>query len=511
VDNAGHSNNVSFWHSSFRNLRINGGFASTDTVWGMELGMPWRSTFENIEIEGCRNGIKVINNATMQNAGDCVFSRFFVEIVGTGGYALYVDSIDGNMNQNTWIDFEAGANSTGCTGIYLGGTAGTASQRFIGNLNLEQFQTLINVANGNSNVFDCNYITCDTGGATNKGFVTGSNSYNNTFRAAYFNIASSDSREGHRRRQHHLERAEHLRAHQAGEQRQRNRHVLQAEQHGVPGYHHLQQRQRDARRPAAVPADGRQPSRLHTRGPRPADLDCTTRPSPVRVRADVRHVYLSKLKIVNRSTVVSNIIYQVTTAHQPHRRPVLRRPVRQQRNTPRRQRRPSHRHGVHRHQDRSDHTPDARRRDVLRGVARRQRRDRSPQVAGAAGNTSVTNGNLSAAASRSLTTAAGNTSLPSSITLSSQSRTSPCAGPDLLRRARAMADDLLVIIPTRGRPQAVPEIVQAWDDTGATADLLFAVDTDDPEIAGYKKHAADLKATAGCGSRSASGGASAAR
>jgi hypothetical protein len=57
-----------------------------------------------------------------------------------------------------------------------------------------------------------------------------------------------------------------------------------------------------------------------------------------------------------------------------------------------------------------------------------------------------------------------------------------------------MADDLLVIIPTRGRPQAVPEIVQAWDDTGATADLLFAVDTDDPEMAAYKKHAAALKA-----------------
>jgi hypothetical protein len=57
-----------------------------------------------------------------------------------------------------------------------------------------------------------------------------------------------------------------------------------------------------------------------------------------------------------------------------------------------------------------------------------------------------------------------------------------------------MADDLLVIIPTRGRPGAVPEIVQAWDDTGATADLLFAVDTDDPELAAYKKHAAGLKA-----------------
>ena len=193
VEDVGTNNTVSFWHSSFRDLRINGGFVATDTVWAMSLEMPWRSTFENIEVEGCRNGIRIINDSAIQNAGDCVFSRFFVEIVGTGGYALYVDSIDGNMNQNTWIDFEAGANSTGCTGIWLGGTAGTASQRFIGNLNLKQFQTLINVANGNSNVFDCNYVTCDTGGATNKGFVTGANSYNNTFRAMYFNIAGGDT------------------------------------------------------------------------------------------------------------------------------------------------------------------------------------------------------------------------------------------------------------------------------------------------------------------------------
>ncbi len=56
-----------------------------------------------------------------------------------------------------------------------------------------------------------------------------------------------------------------------------------------------------------------------------------------------------------------------------------------------------------------------------------------------------------------------------------------------------MTDDLLVIIPTRGRPQAVPAIVEAWNDTSATADLLFAVDTDDPELAAYKKHAAELK------------------
>ncbi|WP_267716801.1 glycosyl hydrolase family 28-related protein [Streptomyces sp. CoH17] len=193
VNNASNNNNVSFWHSSFRNLRFNGGWQSTSTNWAMDLGMPWRSTFENIEVEGFRNGIRIINNATMQNAGDCVFSRFFVEIVGDNGYALYIESIDGNMNQNTWIDFEAGANGAGCTGIWLGGAVGTASQKFIGNLNLEQFQTLINVANGDSNFFDCNYVTCDTGGAGNKGFVTGANSYNNTFRSSWFNIAGGDT------------------------------------------------------------------------------------------------------------------------------------------------------------------------------------------------------------------------------------------------------------------------------------------------------------------------------
>lgn len=190
VNDVGNNNTISFWHSSFRNLRLNGGYTSSDTTWGMELDAPWRSTFENIEIEGCRNGIKIINNSTVQNAGDCVFSRFFVEIVGTGGYALYFDSQSNNMNQNLWFMFEAAANSTGCTGIYLGGTDPTASQRFYG-LNLEQFQTGINVANGESNVFDCNYVTCDSGQAGNKMFVCGSNSYNNTFSAMWVNVESS--------------------------------------------------------------------------------------------------------------------------------------------------------------------------------------------------------------------------------------------------------------------------------------------------------------------------------
>jgi hypothetical protein len=88
--------------------------------------------------------------------------------------------------------FEAGANSTGCTGIFLGGTAGTASQRFHG-LNLEQFQTCISLVNSESNEFFCNFVTCDTGQAGNKMFVTDANSYNNIFQGKWVNIESAGS------------------------------------------------------------------------------------------------------------------------------------------------------------------------------------------------------------------------------------------------------------------------------------------------------------------------------
>ncbi|MEV2236698.1 hypothetical protein [Micromonospora sp. NPDC049891] len=53
--------------------------------------------------------------------------------------------------------------------------------------------------------------------------------------------------------------------------------------------------------------------------------------------------------------------------------------------------------------------------------------------------------------------------------------------------------DLLVIVPSRNRPQSVPRLLDAWDATGAWehAALLFAVDCDDPTIDIYRRHAAD--------------------
>jgi hypothetical protein len=185
-------NEVSFWHSSFRNLRLNGGFISTGTGWGMDLAMPWRSTFENIEIEGCRNGMRLSNQGTVQNAGDNTFTRMFIEIVGTGGTAIHVSSPSNNLNQNDFNMVEIGTNGTGCTGILIDGASGGASQRFWG-LNAEQFQTTVHVANGESNVFDCNYVCGDTGQPGNVMFKCGSNAYSNTFSAKWVNVASGDS------------------------------------------------------------------------------------------------------------------------------------------------------------------------------------------------------------------------------------------------------------------------------------------------------------------------------
>lgn len=48
-----------------------------------------------------------------------------------------------------------------------------------------------------------------------------------------------------------------------------------------------------------------------------------------------------------------------------------------------------------------------------------------------------------------------------------------------------MTAELLVIVPSRGRPQNVRRLLQAWEDTAAEADLEVAVDSDDPCLDEY--------------------------
>jgi len=45
---------------------------------------------------------------------------------------------------------------------------------------------------------------------------------------------------------------------------------------------------------------------------------------------------------------------------------------------------------------------------------------------------------------------------------------------------------MLVIVPSRGRPNNIVDLMQAWDDADTNATLLVAVDDDDPELQKYK-------------------------
>src|ERR1022692_4739674 len=49
-----------------------------------------------------------------------------------------------------------------------------------------------------------------------------------------------------------------------------------------------------------------------------------------------------------------------------------------------------------------------------------------------------------------------------------------------------MMRDMLVIVPTRGRPAAATRLIEAFAATGATTDLVFCVDNDDPHLPEYR-------------------------
>lgn len=51
------------------------------------------------------------------------------------------------------------------------------------------------------------------------------------------------------------------------------------------------------------------------------------------------------------------------------------------------------------------------------------------------------------------------------------------------------AEDLVALVPTRGRPHAVPELAQAWAETESRARLIFYIDDDDPFVDDYLAHA----------------------
>lgn len=62
--------------------------------------------------------------------------------------------------------------------------------------------------------------------------------------------------------------------------------------------------------------------------------------------------------------------------------------------------------------------------------------------------------------------------------------------------------DLLMLVPSRGRPAAVADLADAWEKTSAgAADLLVVADDDDPELPGYQQLGVDVRVHASTGSR----------
>lgn len=177
---SGTSGHRSFWHSTFRNLQVNGPFNGTHTGWGLHLGSPFRSVFENIELAGIGNGMRMFSENAAFNPGDCQATRMFVDTSGNNRVAYQVESTtaEGVMNQIEFSMCEAINSGTGSTGILISGTGPVSHCHFRG-INLEQFDKLVDVQRGHGNTFRLNYVELRAANALTA-VTFGANAYNNS-------------------------------------------------------------------------------------------------------------------------------------------------------------------------------------------------------------------------------------------------------------------------------------------------------------------------------------------
>ena len=143
---AGHR---SAWLSSIARVQVQGPFDGSDTGWAFDLDNVFRSTIENVEVNGTTNGMRWYNSDSDFNAGDSTINRCFVDLSSgaAGGIAYSMESAAGNMNQLLFMTCHAIANA---------GVANTVCWRFAGagatshirmiNCNVEQFAVTILLA-----------------------------------------------------------------------------------------------------------------------------------------------------------------------------------------------------------------------------------------------------------------------------------------------------------------------------------------------------------------------------
>src|ERR1041384_948808 len=171
-----------FWDSLFENLYFtkNGG---THTGWAINMGSPFRSRFANIEVFDLHNGFKFYSQNGAFNPGDFTVDRAFIELdSATGSIGIHLSSPVSlaSMNQMTFNMVELIDNASGGTALLLDGVGETNHNLFTG-INIEQFDTVINVDRGVSNRFDLNYVETRAGGTF---FKFGANGGGNKIRHA---------------------------------------------------------------------------------------------------------------------------------------------------------------------------------------------------------------------------------------------------------------------------------------------------------------------------------------
>lgn len=162
----------SFWHSSFKNIFVQGDF-SAHSGWVMNLEAPFRSTFENIDGQGVGNGIYLKSTTPNFNPGNSTFLRCFMDLNGAvNGVAYKIHTTDGNglMNILTFIHCEAiDSKSTSSSSIgwyFVGSTTDyhTTKDITVINSNIEQFNTCVKSAHSVENHVHLSYSDTKTGG-----------------------------------------------------------------------------------------------------------------------------------------------------------------------------------------------------------------------------------------------------------------------------------------------------------------------------------------------------------
>lgn len=173
-----------FRESLFENIRVTiRAGADPHTGWAFDLGSAFRSRFCNVEIFNLHNGMRFFSEDVAFNPGDCTMDRVFIELdTATGSIGLQLDSTTGNgsMNQMTFNMVELIDAAAGGTAVQLiGDGVGGSNHHLFTGINIEQFETILDVQYGTGNRFDFNYIETRAGGTF---FKFGANASGNHIR-----------------------------------------------------------------------------------------------------------------------------------------------------------------------------------------------------------------------------------------------------------------------------------------------------------------------------------------